>query len=240
MPTTVRLHTGTALAAAAIALTVAGTTAAVAGDRDGGWDSGRETGREGRWNEGPVGSEGPIGNAGPIGSAGSAGSAGPVGDEGPVGNEGPAGNWDTGRDRGKPARLELSPRHVRPGTAVVARTTACGREGTGRGFAESVGAGQFRLERRATPKEAVAGEFRVARDARTGTHSIRVRCDNGREARGELFVEHGGPTGHVRTGVGGSVAPDTTQIAAGVAMLAAAAVGGTWLLRRRASGTQAS
>ncbi|MCL7377252.1 hypothetical protein [Streptomyces sp. 35G-GA-8] len=228
MPTTVRLHTGTALAAAAIALTVAGTTAAVAGDRDGGWDSGRETGREGSWNEGPVGSAGPVGNAGP------------VGDEGPVGNEGPAGNWDTGRDRGKPARLELSPRHVRPGTTVVARTTACGREGSGRGFAESVGAGQFRLERRATPKDAVAGEFRVARHARTGTHSIRVRCDNGREARGELFVEHGGPTGHVRTGVGGSVAPDTTQIAAGVAMLAAAAVGGTWLLRRRASGTRAS
>ncbi|MEV8388727.1 MULTISPECIES: hypothetical protein [unclassified Streptomyces] len=232
MPTTVRLHTGTALAAAAIALTVAGTTAAVAGDRDGGWNSGRETGREtgreGSWNEGPIGSAGPVGNAGPVGG------------EGPVGNEGPAGDWDTGRDRGKPARLELSPRHVRPGTAVVARTTACGREGTGRGFAESVGAGQFRLERRATPKEAVAGEFRVARNARTGTHSIRVRCDNGREARGELFVEHGGPTGHVRTGVGGSVAPDTTQIAAGVAMLAAAAVGGTWLLRRRASGTQAS
>ncbi|MEV6420587.1 hypothetical protein [Streptomyces sp. NPDC051662] len=222
MPTTVRLQTGTALAAAAIALTVAGTTAAVAGDRDGSWDSGRDTGREGGWNGGPAGYGGPAGN------------------EGPVGNEGPAGNWDSGQDRGKPARLELSPRHVRPGTTVVARTTACGRDGGGRGFAESVGAGQFRLERRAAPKEAMAGEFRVARNARTGTHSIRVRCDNGREARGELFVEHGGPTGHVRTGVGGSVGPDTTQIAAGVAMLAAAAVGGTWLLRRRASGAQAS
>ncbi|MFD7530972.1 hypothetical protein ACFV8E_25795 [Streptomyces sp. NPDC059849] len=47
-----------------------------------------------------------------------------------------------------------------------------------------------------------------------------------------------GPTGHVKTGVGGSVRPDTTQIAAGAGVLAATAVGGAWLLRRRASGTQ--
>ncbi|MGW2176680.1 hypothetical protein ACWCXX_01040 [Streptomyces sp. NPDC001732] len=47
-----------------------------------------------------------------------------------------------------------------------------------------------------------------------------------------------GPTGHVRTGVGGSVRSDTTQIAAGAGVLAVTAVGGAWLLRRRASGTQ--
>lgn len=47
-----------------------------------------------------------------------------------------------------------------------------------------------------------------------------------------------GPTGHVKTGVGGSVRPDSTQIAAGAGVLATAAVGGAWLLRRRASGTQ--
>ncbi|MFG2670626.1 hypothetical protein [Streptomyces sp. NPDC048445] len=46
------------------------------------------------------------------------------------------------------------------------------------------------------------------------------------------------PTGHVKTGIGGSVGPDTTQIAAGAGVLAATAVGGAWLLRRRASGTQ--
>ncbi|MEV8210912.1 hypothetical protein AB0P40_38540, partial [Streptomyces sp. NPDC079189] len=37
-----------------------------------------------------------------------------------------------------------------------------------------------------------------------------------------------GPSGHVKTGVGGSVRPDTTQIAAGVGVLAASAVGGAW------------
>ncbi|MEU7277358.1 hypothetical protein AB0A69_00965 [Streptomyces sp. NPDC045431] len=46
------------------------------------------------------------------------------------------------------------------------------------------------------------------------------------------------PSGPVKTGVGGSVGPDTAQIAAGAAVLAAAAVGGVWLLRRRASGAQ--
>lgn len=46
------------------------------------------------------------------------------------------------------------------------------------------------------------------------------------------------PTGHVKTGIGGSVGPDITQIAAGAGVLAATAVGGAWLLRRRASGTQ--
>lgn len=46
------------------------------------------------------------------------------------------------------------------------------------------------------------------------------------------------PRGHVKTGVGGSVRSDTTQIAVGAGVLAGAAAGGAWLLRRRASGTQ--
>ncbi|MFD7066715.1 hypothetical protein ACFV97_05685 [Streptomyces sp. NPDC059913] len=65
---------------------------------------------------------------------------------------------------------------------------------------------------------------------------------DGREAPGRGDAPSGhrptGPTGHVGTGVGGSVHSDTTQIAAGAGVLAVAAVGGAWLLRRRASGTQ--
>ncbi|MFD4689861.1 hypothetical protein [Streptomyces sp. NPDC058463] len=41
------------------------------------------------------------------------------------------------------------------------------------------------------------------------------------------------PSGHVRTGVGGSAGPDTVQLAVGAGVLGAAAVGGVWLLRRR-------
>jgi hypothetical protein len=43
------------------------------------------------------------------------------------------------------------------------------------------------------------------------------------------------PSGHVGTGVGGSAAPDTAQLAAGAGLVAAAAVSGVLLLRRRRS-----
>ncbi|MFJ3280661.1 hypothetical protein [Streptomyces halstedii] len=47
------------------------------------------------------------------------------------------------------------------------------------------------------------------------------------------------PSGHVRTGVGGSAAPDSAQLAVGGGLLGAAAVGGVWLVRRsRADGTR--
>ncbi|GGU45634.1 hypothetical protein [Streptomyces violascens] len=60
---------------------------------------------------------------------------------------------------------------------------------------------------------------------------------SGRDKTGNTADSHD-PRGHVKTGVGGSIGPDTTEIAAGAAVLAAAAVGSTWLLRRRASGAQ--
>jgi hypothetical protein len=44
------------------------------------------------------------------------------------------------------------------------------------------------------------------------------------------------PRGSVKTGVGGALGPDPVQTAAGVAALAVAAAGGTWLLHRRARG----
>ncbi|WP_327687033.1 hypothetical protein [Streptomyces sp. NBC_00467] len=50
----------------------------------------------------------------------------------------------------------------------------------------------------------------------------------------------GGPGGHGHVGLGRSVGPDITQIAAGVALQATPAVGGTLLLRSRASGSQGS
>ncbi|MFC8224268.1 hypothetical protein [Streptomyces sp. NPDC057287] len=44
------------------------------------------------------------------------------------------------------------------------------------------------------------------------------------------------PSGHVGTGVGGSAAPDTAQIAAGAGLVAAAAAAGALLVRRRRPG----
>ncbi|MFJ3902403.1 hypothetical protein [Streptomyces sp. NPDC090025] len=133
--------------------------------------------------------------------------------------------------------LEIFPSSADPGTTVTVNTLACGSHGHGVGDANALGAGDFQLNP-STHKEVVVGQFTVPHHAKAGTYWISVACDNGRTARGELVVKHRNPSGHVQTGVGGSVTPDHTQVAAGAAVLAAAAVGGTWLLRRRASGAQ--
>ncbi|MFF3326742.1 hypothetical protein [Streptomyces sp. NPDC002889] len=141
---------------------------------------------------------------------------------------------------GDAGTLEVSPSPASPGTKVTVSTTACGKDGHGTGDASSVGAGEFRL-RADAHEEGAVGRFTIPDDTEPGTYDIEVRCKKGKRAEGELVVRHHGrPSGHVSTGVGGSVGPDTTQIAAGVAVLAAAAVGGTLLLRRRASGAQDS
>ncbi|MER8047907.1 hypothetical protein [Streptomyces sp. NPDC094032] len=138
---------------------------------------------------------------------------------------------------GRPEALEIYPSSADPGTTVTVNTLACGSHGHGVGDANSLGAGDFQLNP-STHKEVVVGQFTVPHHAQSGTYGISVACDNGRTARGDLIVKHKSPSGHVQTGVGGSVGPDTAQVTAGAAVLAAAAVGGTWLLRRRASGAQ--
>ncbi|MFI6283215.1 hypothetical protein ACIBCM_00415 [Streptomyces sp. NPDC051018] len=162
----------------------------------------------------------------------------------------------SGAYAGEVDALEVFPSTAEHGATVTVNTTACGRSGHAVGDARSLGVGEFRLAQ-GTHKEVVVGEFRIPRGTESGTYSIEVRCKDGRRALGDVVVrsreseekgEHGRnessgygePSGHVRTGLGGSVGPDTTQIAAGVAVLAAAAVGGTLLLRRRASGDQGS
>ncbi|MFF8956117.1 hypothetical protein [Streptomyces sp. NPDC014894] len=75
-------------------------------------------------------------------------------------------------------------------------------------------------------------------DSGGGDESGQGHDSGGYDESGQAGQHHQQPSGHVQTGVGGSVGPDTAQIAAGAAVLAAAAVGGTLLLRRRASGTQ--
>ncbi|RSS79818.1 hypothetical protein EF918_15945 [Streptomyces sp. WAC06614] len=137
------------------------------------------------------------------------------------------------------AKLEVWPRSAAPGATVTANTAACGGHGTADGDATMVGGGRFRLAP-GTRKEVVTGQFKVGRGTRPGTYEIGATCADGRFATGDLVVTEHGPQGHVRTGVGGGTktAADPARVAAGAAVLAATAVGGTWLLRRRASGTR--
>ncbi|MFF0061638.1 hypothetical protein ACFYRC_08815 [Streptomyces sp. NPDC005279] len=137
--------------------------------------------------------------------------------------------------------LEIFPSPAGPGATVTENSTACADNGQGVKDAWPIGAGQLRLSP-GTHEEVEAGSrFKIPHGTGAGTYAISVTCQNGSRATGVLMARHhDGPRGHVRTGVGGSVGPDTTQIAAGVAVLAASAVGGILFLRRRASGAQDS
>lgn len=141
-------------------------------------------------------------------------------------------------------RLELSPADVVPGDEVTVRTAACGPDGTATGDAGAVGAGPFSLAPDAGQPQ-LTGRFDVPPSAQPGTYEIVAICaDDGRQVTGDLVVTltgtHTGPPtyprGSVKTGVGGALGPDRVQTAAGVAALAVAAAGGTWLLHRRARG----
>ncbi|MFD2683840.1 hypothetical protein ACFS5L_03010 [Streptomyces phyllanthi] len=139
-------------------------------------------------------------------------------------------------------RLEAHPASVIPGAEVSVGTAACGADGMATGDASAVGAGRFALAP-GTPPGHVTGGFRVPPSAEPGTYEIVARCsEGGQEVTGDLVVtltaarEQVYPRGSVKTGVGGTLGPDPVQTAAGVAALAVAAAGGTWLLHRRARG----
>ncbi|MEU6844324.1 hypothetical protein ABZ930_20885 [Streptomyces sp. NPDC046716] len=145
--------------------------------------------------------------------------------------------------------LEVYPATTAPGAAVTVDTTACGARGTASGDASAVGAGTFTLAPKAEDTDSEdtdsAGTFTVPASAQPGTYEIVARCSGGTLVTGDLIVSLAGaggspgarmPRGHVETGVGGALGPDPVQTAAGVAALAVAAAGGTWLLHRRARG----
>ncbi|MDT0612514.1 hypothetical protein [Streptomyces lancefieldiae] len=138
--------------------------------------------------------------------------------------------------------LEVSPSSVVPGERATVSTAACGGTGAAAGDASAVGADPFTLVPNADDGEA-AGEFEVPPSAQPGTYEIVATCgDSGRRVTGDLVVTLTStqgqvyPRGSVKTGVGGALGPDPVRTAAGVAALAVAAAGGTWLLHRRARG----
>jgi hypothetical protein len=138
--------------------------------------------------------------------------------------------------------LEMFPSSAVPGGLVTVNTAACGDGGTAQGDASAVGADSFTLAPSTHEGDAI-GQFRVPPSAQPGTYEIAATCaQGGRRVTGDLVVtltsQHQPvlPRGSVKTGVGGALGPDPVQTAAGVAALAVAAAGGTWLLHRRARG----
>ncbi|MFH8441241.1 hypothetical protein ACH4D3_08415 [Streptomyces sp. NPDC018026] len=138
--------------------------------------------------------------------------------------------------------LTVYPASVVPGERAEVTTAACGEGGSAAGDASAVGAGAFPLAPGTGEGEAT-GRFEVPPSAQPGTYEIVATCgDDQRRVTGDLVVtlssaaEQVYPRGSVKTGVGGALGPDPVQTAAGVAALAVAAAGGTWLLHRRARG----
>ncbi|MFF0714880.1 hypothetical protein ACWEVM_12180 [Streptomyces bauhiniae] len=144
-----------------------------------------------------------------------------------------------------PARvgsLQVYPSTALPGSQVTVNTAACGEKGAAVGDAGAVGAGTFALAPTTHEGEAI-GQFQVPAGAQPGTYEIVARCAEGeKQVTGDLMVTMAGahgqvqPHGSVKTGVGGALGPGPLQTTAGVAALAVAAAGGTWLLHRRARG----
>ncbi|GAA2569531.1 MULTISPECIES: hypothetical protein [Streptomyces] len=143
--------------------------------------------------------------------------------------------------------LTVYPSSVVPGERALVTTTLCGKGGSAAGDASAVGAGAFPLAPGGDGAEGAgdgaAGHFEVPPSAQPGTYEIVATCgDDERRVTGDLVVTLTSaagqvyPRGSVKTGVGGALGPDPVQTAAGVAALAVAAAGGTWLLHRRARG----
>ncbi|KAA0932139.1 hypothetical protein [Streptomyces apricus] len=86
--------------------------------------------------------------------------------------------------------------------------------------------------RESAPQESSPQRADPRTDPRTDPRAD-AQTDPRTEGRTDPWV---GPRGSVKTGVGGALGPDPVQTAAGVAALAVAAAGGTWLLHRRARG----
>ncbi|MFJ6902182.1 hypothetical protein [Streptomyces hokutonensis] len=142
---------------------------------------------------------------------------------------------------GETGSLEVFPSNAVPGGDVTVNTAACGDGGTAAGDASAVGAGTFTLAPSTHEGDAI-GQFKVPPSAQPGTYEIVAKCTDGKQVSGDLTVtlasmrQQVQPRGSVKTGVGGALGPDPVQTAAGVAALAVAAAGGTWLLHRRARG----
>ncbi|MGW8798305.1 hypothetical protein ACWGN9_14670 [Streptomyces sp. NPDC055775] len=157
-----------------------------------------------------------LGNANPFGLGTSSGQSDTGRDTG-GGTGRDTGNGNGGRDTGN-------------GNGNGGRDTGNGNGNGGRDTGNGNGNGG---------RDTGNGNGNGGRDTGNGNGNGNGGRDTGNGNGGDSYGSPSGPSGHVKTGVGGSVRPDTTQIAAGVGVLAASAVGGAWLLRRRASGTQA-
>ncbi|MGW0860520.1 sortase [Streptomyces sp. NPDC002690] len=127
--------------------------------------------------------------------------------------------------------IHISPASASPGSLVTVSTRACGKETYGKGTSEAAGAFHLFEGKR---KGVLVGEFEVPDDARPGTDTVTVKCPPRILMTDTYRIADRTPSGGVAAGFSVPV-NHGAQLALGGVLLAGAAAGTAFRLRRRAA-----
>lgn len=127
--------------------------------------------------------------------------------------------------------IRIGPASASPGSLVTVSTRACGKETYGKGTSEAAGAFHlFEGDR----KGVLVGEFEVPDGARPGTDTVTVKCPPRIQMTGTYRIADRTPSGGVAAGFTVPV-NHGAQLALGGVLLAGAAAGTVFKMRRRAA-----
>ncbi|KOX18441.1 MULTISPECIES: hypothetical protein [unclassified Streptomyces] len=127
--------------------------------------------------------------------------------------------------------VRVTPGTASPGDTVTVSTTACGKETYGKG--ESVAGGKFHLLP-GDRKGVLTGEFRLPKDASSGTDTVTLKCPPRKKLTATYRVS-GRPKGAVDAGFGGTAGKES-EFGLGWLLAGAAVAGGALTVRGRATG----
>ncbi|MEV4936922.1 hypothetical protein [Streptomyces zaomyceticus] len=136
-----------------------------------------------------------------------------------------SGNVLSGGSNNTPTNVTVSPFEVHPGSTLTITARGCNRGGTvtSNAFPDATLSGGNGVS------TAVA---RVYNNATPGNYNLAVRCNGGSNVVTEPFRVL--PGRGAQGGLGGSLAPSSTEMAVGGSLVAAAALGGgLFIVRRR-------
>ncbi|MFF3448558.1 sortase [Streptomyces sp. NPDC002667] len=130
-------------------------------------------------------------------------------------------------------QLRINPGSALPGSTVRVTTTACGPDVT-YGKGQSTVGGQFNMFG-GNRKGVLAGEFQIPAEGASGTDTVTVKCPPRIKLTDTYEIAEQQPNGAIQAGFGD--AGDTnTQFAVGSGLIATAAAGALFRMRRRSHG----
>ncbi|MFD5818222.1 sortase [Streptomyces sp. NPDC127038] len=127
-------------------------------------------------------------------------------------------------------QLRINPGNALPGSTVRVTTTACGPDVT-YGKGQSTVGGQFNMFG-GNRKGVLAGEFRIPEEGASGIDTVTVKCPPRIKLTDTYEIAERSPNGAIQAGFG-DAEDSNTQVAAGGALITAAAAGALFRIRRR-------